>query len=86
MNKIVDGKIIPLTEEEITQRNADAIKAQEEQAIQIIKDGIDANLEYLSSTDWYVVRFSETGIVIPAEVATARAEARANINTLEGQI
>ena len=31
---------------------------------------------YLDSTDWYVVRFSETGVPIPEEVSTKRAEAR----------
>lgn len=31
---------------------------------------------YLDSTDWYVVRFSETGVPIPEEVSAKRAEAR----------
>jgi hypothetical protein len=34
------------------------------------------NLEYLSSTDWYVTRASETGKAIPEDVLTKRAEAR----------
>ena len=34
---------------------------------------------YLNATDWYVVRESETGIAVPAEVAQARAEARATV-------
>ncbi len=31
---------------------------------------------YLNSTDWYVVRFAETGVAIPQEVTDKRAEAR----------
>ena len=34
---------------------------------------------YLASTDWYVVRQSETGVVIPADILQARAEARLRI-------
>ncbi|HEY9211106.1 MAG TPA: hypothetical protein VIO56_06810 [Methylotenera sp.] len=34
---------------------------------------------YLLSTDWYVVRFAETGVEIPAEVAAARQAARDSV-------
>ena len=34
---------------------------------------------YLASTDWYVIRLQETGELIPADVATFRAEARARV-------
>lgn len=37
------------------------------------------NLHYLSSTDWYVVRNAETGVAIPSDILTARANARAAI-------
>ena len=37
------------------------------------------SLNYLESTDWYVVRKAETGVDIPAEILTARAQARLNI-------
>lgn len=33
-------------------------------------------LAYLSNTDWYVVRFAETGTPIAIDVLTKRAEAR----------
>jgi hypothetical protein len=33
-------------------------------------------LRYLSETDWYVTRQSETGTTIPEEVLTKRAQAR----------
>lgn len=31
---------------------------------------------YLANTDWYVIRQSETGVVIPEEVSENRARAR----------
>ena len=35
---------------------------------------------YLLSTDWYVVRFAETGVAIPDEVKKKRAEARLTLD------
>ena len=32
---------------------------------------------YLDSTDWYITRFTEASVAVPADVTTARAEARA---------
>ena len=32
--------------------------------------------EYLASTDWYIIRKSDTGVAIPADILTKRAEAR----------
>jgi len=32
--------------------------------------------QYLMDTDWYVIRFQETAVEIPAEISTLRAEAR----------
>ena len=86
MQKLVNGVLVDLTPEEISQREANALTAQAEQARQLIIDEIDANKKYLSDTDYYVVRFTETGVAIPTAVSTARTEARALINTLEGQL
>jgi len=36
-------------------------------------------LAYLAETDWYVIRNQETGVAIPQDILTARAEARAAI-------
>ena len=33
--------------------------------------------QYLASTDWYITRFAETGVVVPEDVTAKRAEARA---------
>jgi|TARA_R110002074_G_C12378261_1_gene652162 hypothetical protein len=35
--------------------------------------------KHLSETDWYVVRYAETGVAIPEGVSTSRAAARAAI-------
>jgi hypothetical protein len=39
-------------------------------------------LAYLASTDWYAVRFAETGQAIPEDVVTQRADARVRISEL----
>lgn len=39
---------------------------------------------YLASTDWYVVRLSETGVSIPAEISAARQSARESIIEVPG--
>ena len=35
--------------------------------------------EYLASTDWYITRQTETGVVVPTDILTKRAEARAAV-------
>jgi len=39
---------------------------------------------YLAKTDWYAIRFAETGKEVPLEVVTNRANARARISELRG--
>lgn len=41
---------------------------------------------YLNSTDWYAVRYAETGVEIPDDIKTARQAARDEISTLREQI
>jgi len=43
---------------------------------EIINDESEA---YLKETDWYVSRYAETGVAVPADVTTGRANARAAI-------
>jgi hypothetical protein len=50
------------TEAELAERELAKVKAEAQ--------------TYLSSTDWYVTRQSETGVVIPTDVLEARAKAR----------
>lgn len=50
-----------------------------------LKQSRIAELElYLTSTDWYAIRESETGVDIPADIKQARADARTEISTLRG--
>lgn len=35
--------------------------------------------KYLDSTDWYIVRFMDSGVEVPQEVKDKRAEARLNV-------
>mgnify|MGYP003297777299 CR=1 FL=1 len=37
---------------------------------------------YLRETDWYVIRFADTGVEIPAEVKTKRQQAREEISQI----
>lgn len=37
------------------------------------------SLALLAQTDWYVIRFTETGVPVPEEITKARADARAAI-------
>ena len=37
------------------------------------------SMAYLESTDWYAIRYAETGVAVPSDVTTARAAARSAI-------
>jgi len=41
---------------------------------------------YLNSTDWYAVRYAETGVEIPVDIKTARQAARDEISALREQL
>lgn len=36
--------------------------------------------KYLAETDWYVTRFAETGVAIPAVIVEARQQARESVS------
>lgn len=56
-----DQKII-LTDEQIAQTEREVLRRNAK--------------GYLKETDWYISRYSETGVEIPEEVLTKRAQAR----------
>lgn len=67
---VQDGQVFTVAVEPLTQEELDA-KAQSEQL------RINAqSKQYLLETDWYVVRYAETGIAIPSDILTKRQEAR----------
>lgn len=61
------------------------VKAGEAKIIAYIESSpnkVDLNtpyLAYLSETDWYVVRFIETGVAIPKDIKDLRSKARESI-------
>jgi hypothetical protein len=42
--------------------------------------------EYLTETDWYAVRYAETGVEIPEEVKQKRQDARKKISELRNEV
>ena len=75
-----DGPNTDITPDDVAQYvamwEANAPAITEPTAQEIINGN---SLSYLASTDWYVVRFSETGVAVPSDVTTARAAARSAI-------
>lgn len=68
---VYETQSIRIREAEYTVEITDAMPSQ---------DQINAEARaYLASTDWYVTRFVELGTVIPSDVTSARATARASI-------
>ena len=49
------------------------------------QDKIAKNEEYLKSTDWYAIRFADTGEEIPEDIKKARQDARDEISRLRGK-
>lgn len=44
---------------------------------------IAEKLAYLASTDWYVIRFADSGVAVPDDIKAERAAARARIDELK---
>ena len=61
----------------VTMWEANAPEAEAEPTAQEVTNA--ESMSYLGSTDWYVIRNAETGVAVPDDVTTARAEARAAI-------
>lgn len=53
---------------------------------ELVQRELVAQMSYLASTDWYVTRFAETGVVVPDEIKAARAAARARIDELRAEV
>lgn len=56
------GSLATFTEEELQQAQSSTLKQNAKR--------------YLADTDWYVTRYSETGVAIPQDILDKRAEAR----------
>ena len=77
---VLDGEIL----RQMTQAEAVAAgqMTEEEAAVRERDEAIAALTAYLSSTDWYAVRYAETGVAIPEDLSARRAAARARISEL----
>ena len=58
------------------------MKSEKDKTYEKVEKRIKECQYYLDSTDWYTVRFSETGVAIPEEVRTRRQAAREEIDEL----
>jgi hypothetical protein len=75
-----------LTEEQITevQTYIDSIEA--DTALSETMAQIHQSKKILSATDWYVIRFLETGKAVPEHITEMRTKARTIINEAEQEL
>ncbi len=69
-----------------TIRRFQIVRNAEPTADEITKQRISELEHYLNSTDWYAVRYAETGVEIPADIKAARQEARDEISDLRERL
>lgn len=69
-----------------TIRRFQIVRNAEPTADEITNQRISELENYLNSTDWYAVRYAETGVEIPDDIKTARQAARDEISTLREQL
>lgn len=68
-----------------------AVTLRPEKSVDIVeRERIEARIAelqaYLNSTDWYVIRYADTGQAIPVDVRADRQEARAEIDALREEL
>jgi hypothetical protein len=71
----IKGGLTQITDEEYAEMTAPPPETPEQIQVRINEEAI----AYLSSTDWYVVRFVETGVAIPEEILAERQAARERV-------
>ena len=76
-----DGPNTDITPDDVAQYvtmwEANAPEAEAEPTAQEVTNS--ESMAYLDSTDWYAIRYAETGVAVPSDVTTARAAARSAI-------
>ena len=76
-----DGPNTDITPDDVAQYvtmwEANAPEAEAEPTAQEVTNV--ESMSYLDSTDWYAIRYAETGVAVPSDVTTARAAARSAI-------
>lgn len=61
-------------------------KAPEKPQTAILQEELSAQLNILSSTDWYSSRLIDTGVAIPEEVKSQRQAARERIDEIRAKL
>jgi len=56
------------------------------EAAQAAQEALNEASSYLTTTDWYVVRFAETGVNVPEDVAAKRAQSRVTVEQYRDNI
>lgn len=56
--------------------------APEKPQEQVLQEEMDSLIAYLTETDWYAIRYADSGVAIPDEIKTKRAEARTRIDEI----
>ena len=77
LGEFFGDETVPEGATEITVEEINAYNASQVTPEQLAEQAKAEALRYLTDTDWYVVRLTETGVAIPEEVSIKRAEARA---------
>ena len=72
-----------LPQDAMTVRPQKPVEVAERERIQA---RIDELQTYLVETDWYVIRYADTGVAIPVDVRADRQEARVEIETLREEL
>ena len=67
-------------------RRFQIVRNEEATESEIVLNRIMELESYLTSTDWYTVRFAETGVEIPAEIRQQRQSAREEISRLREEL
>lgn len=52
----------------------------------ILKEELAEQQDILSSTDWYAIRYADSGVEIPAEIKAKRQAARERIDEIRAEI
>lgn len=82
--RILNGSSFLLTDAEIEEVRGYLATVQEDSALTARLISNNVNMAYLEKTDWYVLRFIETGIPVPPDISAARAQARLGVeNTFD---
>ena len=68
--RFIDGAWLDVPQSEVDTTNQNTREAVNNNII---------SLQYLASTDWYITRQAETGVEVPSDILTKRAEARASV-------